>query len=263
VRGVAQQDSEQAVAPNQQAHRTQVAEGEYAIIEKANEGAVGPFGEEIYNFHETWTLSRVAKGGYEVEGQRRFQSPKDWFHADRFVVQLSRDLTVIRMTEFAKLRWRPDSGPLSCEFLPKELHCSSGGTDPNKAIELHTAVEEPYGLLWPVSAFSLSGLTREAERDPSVPTKAQLVTIEQPSAENPVSVITLSGELRYLGEENIELASQNWQAYKFALKVPLHPEFLIWTSQRGLLLAIAVEHAHLNWPEEGMRLVRFQEWSDF
>jgi hypothetical protein len=254
----------QAAAPaTQQAARTKIAEGEYSIIEEANEGAVGPLGEEIYDFHETWTLWRVAKGQYEVEGVRRFEFPRDWFHADRFLVQLSRDRTVIRMTEFGKLRWRPDSGPLSCEFLPTELHCSSGGKDPKNRIEIHTAVQKPYGLLWPVSAFSLSGITREAERDPSVQTQVQLVSIQQPSADNPVSVLVFGGYLQYLGEESIQLAGQNWPAHKFLLKVALHPKFLIWTSQDGLLLAVAVEHSHPNWPQEGMRLMHFQKWTDF
>jgi len=251
------------MSPNQQASRTKIAEGEYAIVEEANEGAVGPFGEEVYDFHETWTLWRVAKGQYEVEGERQFESPRDWLHANRFLVQLSRDLTVIRITEFAKLKWRPDSGPLSCEFLPKELHCSSGGSDPKKAIELHTPVEQPYGLLWPISAFSLSGITREAERDPSLMAQVQLVTIKQPSAEDPIAVTILNGRLRYLGTETITLVHERLRAYKFSLKVALHPEFLIWTSPKGLLLSLAVEHAHKNWPEEGMTLVRFHKWADF
>ena len=36
--------------------RTKVAQGEYVVFEGVNGGAVGPFGEEVYNFHETWTL---------------------------------------------------------------------------------------------------------------------------------------------------------------------------------------------------------------
>lgn len=263
VRRFVPRGPEQAIPLNQRAIRTKIAEGEYAIIEEGNQGTVGPFVEEIYNFHETWTLSRIAKGQFEVEGERRFEFPRDFLHADWFLVQLSRDLTVTRVTEFAKLRWIPDSGPLSCEFLPTDLSCSSGGRDPKYSIHLHTHLDFPYGLLWPVSAFSLSGLTREAERAPRVPARVQLVTIEQPHPDNPVSATTLDGELHYLGDENVELAGQNWRAFKFSLKVAMHPEFLIWTSRRGLLLAVAVEHARPNWPEEGMKLVRFQEWGNF
>jgi hypothetical protein len=250
-------------SPEQEARRTKVAEGEYAIYEEANGGAVGPFGEEVYNFRESWTLWRVERGQYKVEGVRRFESPRDQVHNNRFVAELSRDLTVIRVEEFARLRWVRDSGPLSCQFLPSELHCSSGGSDPKHSIDLRTRLENPYGLLWPISPFSLSGITREIERDPTRATDVDLVRIEQPSASNPVETTILGGPLQYLGEEDIETAGQKWRARKFSLKVALHPEFLIWTSSKGLLLALAVEHEHKNWPEEGMRLARYQSWTEF
>jgi hypothetical protein len=259
----ARQPAMRASFQKQRNGRTKVAEGEYAIHEQANGGAVGTFGEEVYHFSESWTLWRVENGQYEAEGVRRFESPKDEVHANRFVVELSRDLTVIRMKEFAKLMWRPDSGPLSCEFLVSELHCSSGGSDPRRAIELRTPLEEPYGLLWPISPFSLSGITREVEQDPKRATAVDLVTIEQPSMANPVEPTILGGSLRYLGKEDIEAAGQKWRAHKFSLKVALHPEFLIWTSSNGLLLVLAVEHEHKNWPEEGMRLARFESFAEF
>jgi hypothetical protein len=243
--------------------RTKIAEGEYVIVEQANSGAFGPFGEEVYDFHETWTLWRIATGRYEVEGERRFESPRDVPHINRFLVELSRDLTVTRMTEFSKLKWMRDSGPITCEFLRGELHYSSGARDPKQAIDLRIPMEHPFGLLWPVSIFSLSGVTREAERDRSRPTPIQLVTIEQPSAWLPVNPTILDGALQYLGEEDLEAADQKWRAHKFSFKVPSYPQFLIWTSPKGILLALAIEHSHANWPQEGVKLVRFQKWADF
>jgi hypothetical protein len=249
--------------PEQGAARTKIAEGEYAIYEQANSGGVGPFGEEVYNFHESWTLWRTENGQYQVEGVRRFESPMDVPHANRFRVDLSRDLTVIRMKEFAKLRWVRDSGPLSCEFLPTQLDCFSGGSDPKREIKLRTHLEKPYGLLWPISPFSFSGISREVERDATRATLVDLVRIVQPSAANPVQATTLEGSLQYLGEEDIETAGRKWHAHKFSLKVPLHPEFLFWTSQKGLLLDLAVEHQHSSWPEEGIRLAHFESWTEF
>jgi hypothetical protein len=243
--------------------RTKIADGEYAVVEQADFGAVGPFGEEVYDFHETWTIWRTETGVYEVEGNRRFESPKGTPHDNPFLVRLSRDLTVIDMTEFAKLQWRPDSGPLSCEFLPNELHCSSGGSEPAKRIELHVPMRPPFGLLWPVSAFSMSGIARQAERDPGHVTEVQLARIEQPNSENPIEVTALSGQLRYLGRDDIALAGTPWRAYKFSLKPALQPESLIWVSQNGLLLSLAVEHPHKDWSQEGIRLVSFHKWADF
>jgi hypothetical protein len=245
------------------AHRTKVAEGEYVILQQANGGAIGPFGEEIYEFHETWTLSRAANGGYEVEGERRFESPKGTAHANRFLAELSRDLTITRVTEFARLKWRRDSGPLSCEFLRSALHCSLNAKNAGQSLNLNLAMQQPYGLLWPISAFSLSGLTREAERDAHEVTHIQLVSIEQMSAQIPVNPMILDGELRYLGETHIDVAGQPRRAFKFSIKVALSPELLIWTSPRGLLLAVAVQHQGKDWPEESMKLIHFQEWPGF
>lgn len=53
------------------------------------------------------------------------------------------------------------------------------------------------------------------------------------------------------------------RALKFSLKIPLHPQYLIWTSTKGLLLALAIEHEHKDWPEEGLRLARFESSTDF
>ena len=243
--------------------RTKIAEGEYAIFEQANGGAVGPFGQEVYNFKESWTLWRVADGQYHVEGVMTFDSPTYEPHINPFAVELSRDLTILSVTEFARLRWVSNSGPLWCEFLPNDLHCSSGGSDPRKRIELRTHLTDPYGLLWPVSPFSLSGITRQVERDPDRPTQIDLITIEQPSPVHPVESTVLIGPLWYLGKEDIDVAGRKWHADKFSIKVPFHPEFLLWTSSRGLLLALAMEHEHENWPGEGLRLSRFKGSADF
>jgi hypothetical protein len=247
----------------QAGERVKIAEGEYAIYERDISGALGPFEEEVYNFHESWTLWRAEKGQYQIEGIRNFESPKDELHSNRFVAELTRDLTVIRVKEFAKLRWVADSGPLSCEFLPKQLDCSSGGSDPKREIKLRTPLEKPYGLLWPISPFSFGGITREVERDPARGTQIDLVRIEQPSMANPVRATILEGPLQYLGEENIETAGRKWKAHKFSLKVPLHPQYLIWTSRKGLLLALAIEHEHNDWPEEGLRLAHFESSTEF
>jgi hypothetical protein len=243
--------------------QTKLAEGEYVVIEQSNDGAIGPFPEQIYNFDEAWTLSRDGKDSYKVEGVRKFESPKGELHTDRFTVELSRDFTITRAREFAKLKWVQDSGPLTCDFLPTALSCSSGGSNPQHAITMHTPVSNPYGLLWPVSPFSLSGITFQVERDPTRPTRVDLISIEQPSQTIPVQPTILEGPIRYIGEENIKAAGRAWSAFKFSLKVPLHPEYLIWTSSKGLLLAVAVEHQHANWQQEGMRLDRFQSWNGF
>jgi len=247
----------------QVAGRAKAAEGEYAITEHSSSGAVGPFEQEVYNFRESWTLWRVEKGQYQVEVVRRFESPKGEPHSNRFTVDLTHDLTVIRVREFAKLRWVADSGPLSCEFLPAQLDCSSGGSDPRREIKLRTPLEKPYGLLWPISPFSFGGITREVERDSSKSTLVDFERIEQPGMREPVGATILEGPLQYLGEDNIEAAGRKWRARKFSLKIPLQPEYLMWASPKRLMLALSIEHEHKDWPEEGLKLTHFESSTEF
>jgi hypothetical protein len=66
-----------------------------------------------------------------------------------------------------------------------------------------------------------------------------------------------------LGEDGIGTAGRKWRAHEFSLKVLLHPQFLMWTSPKGLLLALAIEHEHKDWPEEGLKLTRFESSTEF
>jgi hypothetical protein len=249
--------------PGQFARNEKIAEGEYAIQEREGNGAVGPFEEEVYNFRESWTLRRGQNEQYEVDGIRSFESPKDESHSNRFLAELTRDLTVIRVKEFAKLKWIDDSGPLSCEFLPTQMDCSSGGSNPKHEIKLQTLLDKPYGLLWPISPFSFGGLARMVERDPAHSTQVDLVRIEQPGMKDPVRASILQGPMQYLGEETIEAAGRKWVAHKFSLKVPTHPQFLVWISPKGLLLVFTIEQEHKDWSEEGMRLTRLETTTEF
>jgi hypothetical protein len=247
----------------QESPRAKIAQGEYLIREQGNGGAFGPFGEALYNFHESFTLSEGDAGHYEVEGVRSFESPKDVPHSDRFTAALDRDLAVIRVKEFARLRWVKDSGPLSCDFLATQLDCSSGGSDPRREIKLRTPLDKPYGLLWPVSPFSFGGVVRQVERDVSKATQIELVRIEQPGMTNPVQATVLQGPLVYLGDTDFDAAGRTWRAHEFSLKLPTIPECLILTSAKGLLLALAFQHDHPDWKHEGLRLERFESSQEF
>jgi len=76
----------------------------------------------------------------------------------------------------------------------------------------------------------------------------------------PVLPMILDGELRYLGEENLEIAGLPQRAFKFSIKAALSPEIVVWTTTNGLLLAVSVEHGDKHWPEQAMKLLHFQEW---
>ena len=262
--GMQRSQSLELTRSHQRDGQTRIAEGEYEVYEEGSNGAVGPFGEEVYDFHESWTLTRDSRDTYHVAGERRFRTRPDSPELRRpFVVELSRDLTINSMTEFSNLKWIPDSGPLTCRFLANAMDCSAGGKKSTALKDWRIDVQHPYGLLWPISPFSLGSLVRESERDPRIVTRASLISIEQPSTHNPVSPMVLTGELQYLGIETLSAADRSWQAYKFSLKVPFHPKFMIWTSAKGMLLGLGAEHKSPDWPKEGLRLVRFQAFTDF
>jgi hypothetical protein len=247
----------------QKVERTKVAEGEYSVYQRESGGAVGPFENAVFSFRESWTLWRTRDAKYEVEGERRFESPKDEPHRNRFQARLTHELRIESVKEYAKLRWRPDSGPLTCEFSGDRLHCSSNAKDPHQKVELEIPMRHTFGLLWPISPFSLSGITRAAGRCPNDVTPVQLVEVVEESVEAPVSPLVLDGHLRYLGQEEIRMARRKWRADKFALDVPLHPGYLIWTSPEGILLSLAVDEGARNEPPRRLDLVRYEKFANY
>ena len=167
----------------QETDRIKVAEGEYIVSEEGDLG-VGPPETEIFHLRESWTLWQTSGGSYEVEGERSFDSPRDTPHVNRFSIQLTHDFRVTEITEFAQLNFRRDSGPLTCDFLTNELRCSSGAIDPTNAVDLQFEIDRPYGLIWPISAFSLGSLVLEAGETKGKKVPVQVISLEgtQPSA---------------------------------------------------------------------------------
>ncbi len=238
--------------------RVEIAEGEYTIFKEY--GGVGPIESEIFNFHETWAMWRTSAGDYEVEGTRSFECPKDYPRDVRFWLHLSSDFQLIEAKEYTPLIWIPRSGPLACSFSQKTLQCSANGKDPGNNRDLSLSMDKPYAFSWPLSAFSVAALTRQADKRPGRITQVQLVEIAQPSPSNPVMPITGGGTLRYLGQDHVVAAGKNWSADKFELqaRMPDVPhKSLLWVSGSGLLLKIEVQRE--IGPKGTLELTRFED----
>lgn len=242
--------------------RTRVAEGEYKVLAQSG---IGSFDPAVYDFKESWTLWRLEDGTFEVDGTRDYRSPADEPHSDNFEAHLSDSFRVLKLKEFRTLRWRTNSGPLSCDFLPAKVACTANAKDKSQDLSLQVPTQAAAaGLMWPISAFSLSSITRGASHNPRTTTPVELLTFEEPSDVNPIFTTTLGGYLKYLGQEKFSLAGREWLAEKFELKVATHAPFLLWTSSQGLLLAFAHKTDSNRLPEnEGMVLVNFHEWQEF
>jgi hypothetical protein len=257
ARGPASRKAENA------AYRAKLAEGEYAVTARSNEGGVGPFDPQVFDFRESWTLWRPKSGGYEADGAREFSSPKDEFHRDRFWLRLTRDWRLQTIKEFAKLRWRSDSGPLVCDLEVAVLHCTSNAKDASQSIKLDLTMAHPYGFLWPISAFSLASIARAEEKRLHEVMPVQVITVEEPSFADPVFPLVIDGRLQYLGKADVTLAGRKWKADKFELEVPLHPKFVILTAREGFLLDLIVEDPTADTPLAEMKLVRYQQFANF
>lgn len=243
--------------------KVRVAEEQCKVYKQTNAGGIGPFAPGIFNFSESWTLWRSPDGSLEVEGKRDNESRAHEPHSNQFTVRLSSDFRVLSLREFRTLRWRPNSGPLGCEFLPGRLLCTTSAAGPTKNVRLDLPLQDAYGFWWPISAYSLSHITRFAGRTPMSVIPVQMVSIDEPNTENPVFASVLQGHLTYLGHESITIAHRKWRAHKSELRVPLHAPLLIWTSPAGLLLDFAEEDNLGRQREQGMTLVRYQQWFDF
>lgn len=238
--------------------RRKVAEGEYEVL---NPSGIGSFDPAVYNFRESWTLWRLEDGTFEVDGTRNYRSPADEPHSDNFEAYLSDSFRVTKLKEFRTLRWRTNSGPLTCDFLPAKVACTANAKEKSRDLSLEVPTQAAAaGVMWPISAFSLSSITRGASHDPRTTTPIELLTFEEPNDADPIFATTLGGYLKYLGQEKVSLGGREWLADKFELKVATHAPFLLWTSSRGLLLAFAHESKSKSLPhEEGMVLVSFDQ----
>jgi hypothetical protein len=242
----------------QESKRTKVAEGEYTVTTEGDAGA-GPIETEVFHFSETWTLWRTLDG-YDVEGRRTYESPRGQPHDNRFVAKLARNLQPLSITEFTHLVFRQDSGPLTCELLPRTLRCDSGAKDPVQRIDVQVALDRPYALIWPLSAFSFAGLTSSASTEgQTVP--VQVVQLEEISERLPVLAIRSDGRIQYSGksERTMTVSDKSWQPNMYHLAASPVGEMTIWTSPQGLLLALE----RPGWPRGRMQLVKFTQFADF
>jgi hypothetical protein len=242
--------------------RIKIAAGEYEVVRplRGRQG-IGSFTAAVYNFRESFTLLRLPDGALEADGTRTYQSPRDESHHDRFEVRLTAAMQAVSVTEHRKLRWRPKSGPVTCDFHAREIACSSGSTASDPKFDI--TMQADYGFLWPVSAFCLGGITHSANRTASATTPVQLITVDEISPDNPVATTVLDAELKFLRHQTIAVAGRNWDADEFELKAPMNTPFLIWTSKEGLVLLFGPEGDSVSGPETGLQLVRYEEFSDF
>jgi hypothetical protein len=121
-------------------------------------------------------------------------------------------------------------------------------------------LDRPYALIWPLSAFSLAGLTRAAT-ELDKPTPIQIVQLEQISYTLPVLAKRSDGLIRYRGpsQEGFSAAGRSFQAKVYELTTSPTGMMTLWISPEGLLLAAEKS----SWPKGRIELVNFKKFADF
>ena len=225
----------------EQAERVKVAEGEYLVSLEGDLG-VGPIDTEVFHFRESWTLWRTTGGEYEIDGDRMFESPRGIPHDNRFIATLSHDLRLLELKEFARLKFRRDSGP-------------------RRGVVVKVSVDLPYGVTAPLSAFFLAGLTGAASPQVDQPSRIQVVRLEEVSNAIPVLPIRSDGLIRYFGQSKTPFTAsgKSWHPKVYELTTSPVRKMQITTSPEGLLLTAK----RPGWPKGKMELVRFTQFADF
>ena len=245
---------------SQETTRTKIAEGEYAVSTEGDFG-VGPLETEVFHFRESWTLWHTAAGKYEVDVVRKFESPRGVAHEDNFWAELTSSLRVAKVKEFTHLLWIPDSGPLNCDLLAKEMRCDSGGKDPAHTLKVQIPIDRPYGILWPISAFSMGGMAYLAAEHEGEVVPIELITLNELSESLPLLTIRSSGSIKYLGKSDVKyiVTGSSWSPHVFELKSGPTRTLHIWTSPEGLVLTIE----QVESPKTKLQLVSFRQFADF
>ena len=244
----------------QESGRIKVAEGEYQVTVEGDLG-IGPMETEIFHFRESWTLWRTTAGEYVLEGKRNFESPMGSPHENQFIAKLTHAFELLEVQEFAPLRFRPQSGPLRCAFLLQQLQCDAQAQDQAQAVDVTVPMDRPYGLLWPLSPFSLAGLTHHASANAKKPSPVQVVQLEEISDVIPVLPIRSDGLIRSLGRSQaaFTVSGKSWYPEVYELTAAPVRKMQIWTSPEGLLLAAERPVS----PKSRIALVRFQQFAEF
>jgi hypothetical protein len=244
----------------QESGRIKVAEEEYQATVEGDLG-IGPMETEIFHFRESWTLWRTTAGEYVLEGKRMFESPMGSPHENQFVAKLTHAFELLEVQEFAPLRFRPQSGPLRCAFLSQQLQCGAQAQDQTQAVDVRVSMDRPYGLLWPLSPFSLAGLTHNASANATKPSPVQVVQLEEISDVLPVLAIRSDGLIRSLARSPtaFTVTGKSWYPEVYELTAGPVRKIQIWTSPEGLLLAAD----RPGWPKSRIALVRFKQFAEF
>jgi len=121
-------------------------------------------------------------------------------------------------------------------------------------------MDRTYGLLWPLSPFSLAGLVHHTSANAAKPSPVQVVQLEEISDALPVLAIRSDGLIRSLARRPVafSVTGKSWYPEVYELTTGPVRKIQILTSLEGLLLAAD----RPGWPRSRTALVRFKQFAE-
>lgn len=139
------------------------------------------------------------------------------------------------------------SRSMQCNFEMKQIVCEAEGK------RVAQPVQGRYAFFLP-SPWLVGAVVRRASRQPDAVTPITLVRFLGIREEGPV-LGTIEAKVRYVGEDEIEVAGARYQADIFELQPDPYPRLLIWLA-RGSGMPVAMQDA--NKPEQRIELVELK-----
>jgi hypothetical protein len=256
-------------ASAQSPQHEKIIEGQYARLKN---------GQAIPGGTQTWILWRNPQGGYELEDHfqiadpaaqllkampPRLLSPQLRKELDEETSQTELDISLSADRQPTRLQVKGtrllDGHPVdiaTCEVREKDTRCK--GIEENAKL----AAKEPHELFYSFPfPMSLSSLVFRGPKviGESVNSRLAVLTLGKKGP----SLDDAQGQLKFLGEESLQLGNKKFIVGKYFLEISPKGEaplrLTVWSSPQGIVLAMEDE----NIPGEKMALVQYKKYSDF
>lgn len=199
-----------------------VAEGTYVITSQQQYGPR----KETSELREHWSLRKLGEQGYQLDSRWTKQEPGSE------IVKFSTSLDLSPQLHPVRIKGLPlfDSRLFLCDLSEAGIRCEFENEHPR------LAVRAPYDLYLPLPWFLASAALRSRVGD-AKQTSIRWVVMDRGGPHSALGFGDFTGSAEYQGEETLESAGGPMAARKFLLRAEPFPNWLVWISKRGLLVA--------------------------
>ena len=236
-----------------EARRVRVAEGEYVMDFKEADGTTTTI------FREEWTLWKVDKDTFEVDGKWPPFDISDISEAEKldlgFRMSLSSRLHPRLLKMSGGILGTTHKGEITWEFAPQEFRWKARAQETGETSQGSFAVGSVYDLFFPPIAWFVNSAVRRGEQNRDRTTPIKMIFVDDSLDD----LIPIDGQVHYHGQEIIKVAGEAFLSEQFELQLDPVLRMFVWASQDGILLALQ----DTKKPGQRMELVRYKKYTDF